>query len=215
VVAAYGEPPDDPAASRAWVNRLLDETGSDRRALVQLLLRLRATGCLPRSPLRRSPRLRGGPFRARLSFEYAAATFLDVEMARWAVDAWGYALGVVAADCVWSPPPAAVAPEVTAPRPVVTPPAPALHTYHAAPTLPPALVAARGGKIPGRVRRAVARANAPPVHNPFPANFDRLAGGAFMLLLALSAVGMWMGIATRREAGGLEVPERCPCARPG
>ena len=43
-VAAHGEPPDAAAGATAWRNRLLDETGSDHRGLVQLLLRVRADG---------------------------------------------------------------------------------------------------------------------------------------------------------------------------
>jgi hypothetical protein len=55
------------------------------------------------------------------------------------------------------------------------------------------------------VRRAIARANAPPAANPFPKHFDQIAGYTFMGMVATAAGAIWIGIADRREAGGLEV----------
>ena len=212
VVAQLGDPPEAPDAARAWCNRLLDETGSDRRGLVQLLLRVRADGVVAELPSGPMTPAAWAPVRARLAFAYAASTYLDAEMARWAVDAWAYAHGVIGADGLWAPPaPPAPAPSrgAMAPLPARTPTPPAPVVAAAA----TAAAAAGGpagkaapGKVPARVRRAVARSNAPPVHNPFPKHFDRLVGGAFVALLVIAAAGMWVGIAARREAGGLEVP---------
>jgi hypothetical protein len=209
VVTRWGEPAGaDAPAGVVWQNRLLDEVGSDRRGLVQLLLRVHADGLaaqIPRGPLDPAA---WATIRARLAFGYASATYLNGDMARWAVDAWAYALGVIDARALYAPPPPPpTAPSLVAPRPAATAHQPAPATAAAAPGR---LAAGHHGKLPGRVRRAVARANAPPAPNPFPANFDRLAGYAFAGMLTVAATAMWVGIAARREAGGLEVRAVAP-----
>jgi hypothetical protein len=229
LVRRAGLPPADDAgptgARTRWRNGLLDLVGSDARPLADLLLRVEAHGvaaAIPAGPLAPAA---WAPVRARLAFAYAAETFLDAEMARWAVDAWAYATGAIDAGGLYVAPPVVspVAPPVVlgavpvGARPAVAGggapmyPAPASATpvygspAFGAPALP-AGVTARPGKIPGRVRRAMARANAPPAPNPFPKNFDRIAGLTFMGMVAAAAGAMWMGIAERREAGGLEAP---------
>lgn len=207
LVARGGAPPpgDAPADERTrWRNALLDEVGSDARPLVELLLRVEAHGVvaqLPRGPLAPAA---WGPVRARLAFQYAAETYLDAEMARWAVDAWAYAAGTIEAAGLYVAPPAAPLPgAVSAPTPRVIPSA----APTAAAYVPPGAAAARPAvpaKLPGRVRRAMARANAPPPPNPFPQNFDRIAGLTFMGMVTVAAVAMWFGIVDRREAGGVE-----------
>ncbi len=204
---AADEPPaGGPSSARLrWRNLLLDEVGSDARALVDLLLRVQAHGvvaAIPPGPLGPAA---WAPLRARLAFGHAAETFLDADMARWAVDAWGYALGAIEAGALYVAPPtaplpapvpvAASSPAGPSPAAVRTPAA----SYAVAPPPAPA-------KIPGRVRRAIARANAPPPPNPFPPNFDRIAGYTFAGVVTLAAVGIWLGIVDRREAGGLDLP---------
>jgi hypothetical protein len=216
LVARRGAPPagDAPADERArWRNALLDEVGSDARPLVELLLRVQAHGVvaqLPRGPLAPGA---WGPIRARLAFQYATETYLDAEMARWAVDAWAYAVGTIDAAGLYVAPPAAPLPGAPpAARPA--PAAAAGAAPHAAATgvraaaapaawpgqLPPGTLPP--GRLPGRVRRAIARANAPPAPNPFPKNFDRIAGLTFVGMVTAAAVAMWFGIVARREAGG-------------
>lgn len=214
VVGAWGEPPAAGSeALRGWQNRLLDEVGSDRRGLVQLVLRVHADGLaseIPRGPFAPAA---WATIRARLAFGYASSTYLDGDMARWAVDAWAYALGVIDARGLYTPVPAA-APGAASPAAAAPRVAAAVHPPQPTAALAPQPVAAAhktagylpvGRKVPGRVRRAIARANAPPAPNPFPANFDRLAGYAFFGMFAVAATAMWIGIAERREAGGLEV----------
>jgi hypothetical protein len=229
LVRRAGLPPADDAgptgARTRWRNGLLDLVGSDARPLADLLLRLEAHGvaaAIPAGPLAPAA---WAPVRARLAFAYAAETFLDAEMARWAVDAWAYATGAIDTGALYVAPPVVspVAPPVVlgampvAARPAVAgggapmalAPASATPAYGSpafAGSTFTAGATARPGKIPGRVRRAMARANAPPAPNPFPKNFDRIAGLTFMGMVAAAAGAMWMGIAERREAGGLEAP---------
>jgi hypothetical protein len=229
LVRRAGLPPADDAgptgARTRWRNGLLDLVGSDARPLADLLLRVEAHGVVAAVPAGPLAPAAWAPVRARLAFAYAAETFLDAEMARWAVDAWAYATGAIDAGGLYVAPPVvspvappvvfgampvAARPPVTgggAPMPLV--PASATPAYgspaFAASTLT-AGATTRPGKIPGRVRRAMARANAPPAPNPFPKNFDRIAGLTFMGMVAAAAGAMWMGIAERREAGGLETP---------
>jgi hypothetical protein len=209
---AAGTPGSDPAADGAgerarWRNLLLDEVGSDARPLVDLLLRVQGHGLLGAIPAAPLGAAAWAPLRARLAFGYAAETFLDADVARWAVDAWGYAIGAVDADGLYVAPP--VAP-FWAPAPVAPPAVVRTPVVPAAVVAAPAVAAgathpAGRAKLPGRVRRAMARANAPPTVNPFPANFDRIAGFTCAGIVAVAAFGMWIGIVDRREAGGLEV----------
>jgi hypothetical protein len=84
--------PDWPDAS--WTvrqNRLLDEVGSDLRPLVALLVRAGEGGVadgLPATPAA-WPAARGS-----LIVALTAHSFLLPEMARWAVECWGYATGL-------------------------------------------------------------------------------------------------------------------------
>lgn len=79
-----------------WIvlqNRVLDEVGSDLRPLVALLVRAGEAGVLEQMPGSRAtwPAARGA-----LVLSLTAHSFLQPEMARWAVECWGYALGIVA-----------------------------------------------------------------------------------------------------------------------
>ena len=209
LVRRAGAPPprSAPAADRVgWRNLLLDEVGSDARPLADLLLRVEGDGVVAAIPAGALAPIAWAPVRARLAFGYAAETFLDAEVARWAVDAWAYALGAIDATGLYVAPPVAPLPPpiaVVAPAPArLSVVVPATATTAAPGALPPP-VAAR--KVPGSMRRAMARANAPPAPNPFPQNFDRIAGFTFMGMVTAAAVAIWVGIAERREAGGLEV----------
>jgi len=83
--------------TRADVGRLLDECGSDHRPLVDLLLdigrtvRPVLTGCAPHSGSS------WDTLRAPLVHKLVSTRFLQPDVARWAVDAWALALGVVTA----------------------------------------------------------------------------------------------------------------------
>lgn len=125
-------------------NRVLDEVGSDLRPLVALLVRAGEAGLLEQMPGSRAawPAARGA-----LVLSLTAHSFLQPEMARWAVECWGYALGIVAESDLT----VAADPRVAA---AVPPPARAGHgvpTQTPTPTSPssrPAVSAASMGGAP-------------------------------------------------------------------
>ena len=92
---------DEDAGDRATIsarqrNRLLDETGSDHRPLVDLLIEL---GHAVRPALRRLERTPLSPAawdtaRAPLVHQIVSTRYLQPDVARWAVDVWARALGV-------------------------------------------------------------------------------------------------------------------------
>lgn len=73
-------------------NRLLDEVGGDLRPLVALLVRAGEAGLVDQLPTSRAawPQVRGA-----LVLSLTHGAFLQPEMARWAVECWAYAMGVV------------------------------------------------------------------------------------------------------------------------
>ncbi|HYW32102.1 MAG TPA: hypothetical protein VE869_11390 [Gemmatimonas sp.] len=122
-------------------NRMLDHCGSDHRPLVDLLLSLGPT-------LQR--RLHGSPAavlwetrRAPLVHHTVSTRYLQPDVARWAVDAWAAALGLIPERNVSSP---TVQSAVTA--------AP-LHELRGGALPPPALSTARIGAYRGAAARAV------------------------------------------------------------
>lgn len=112
---------EDPAAypgptPLVFRGRLLDRVGSDARPLVQLLATVAERGVYEalRGAAARGDDWRGvrGPLVVSLTQEH----YLQPEMAQWAVECWGYALGLVRID--------ALSPGITrpAPAPVVRAP---------------------------------------------------------------------------------------------
>jgi hypothetical protein len=76
-------------------NRLLDEVSSDAKPLANLLVEAidrGVTTALPRAPL---PPAAWSARSTPLVMRWVADRFLQPEVARWAVEAWGYALGCI------------------------------------------------------------------------------------------------------------------------
>lgn len=103
-------------------NRMLDACGSDHRPLVELLLHV---GPLIQGRLPSAPMAAGDWSTARAPIVHAvvASRYLQPDVARWAVDAWASALGLVPLALIASPVVASSAPQlVTTPlRPPATP----------------------------------------------------------------------------------------------
>jgi len=79
-------------------NRLLDEVGSDARPLANILLEAIERGVLyslPRAPLDAAT---WNSKSAPLVNQWVAERFLQPEVARWAIEAWGYAFGCIDAS---------------------------------------------------------------------------------------------------------------------
>lgn len=91
-------------------NRLLDETGSDARPLAELLMEARRRGWRARMPATASDTARWDAAVAPFILQWSAERFIQPEMARWAVECWGYALGIVDATQLRIAPPPPLAP---------------------------------------------------------------------------------------------------------
>jgi hypothetical protein len=143
--------------------RLLDEVGSDARPLVQLLQSVAERGVVARMRDALANGQRFGDVRGPLVVQLTDEAFLRREMAQWAVETWGYALGLATlADLTPGVgrvvPPRAPAP-VRAAVPAVTSPAgsAAARTAAPRPMLTPTATAMRPAYRP---------ANAPPGYRP-------------------------------------------------
>ena len=154
----------------SWIvlqNRVLDEVGSDLRPLVALLVRAGEAGLLEQMPTSRAawPAVRGA-----LVLSLTAHSFLQPEMARWAVECWGYALGVAAeGDLTVAADPRAAVPAPTRVVPNAPPNPPT------APAVPPAGAAWPIGAPPPRAP-VPARPGAPPVRS-MPNTMPSVAAG--------------------------------------
>lgn len=104
---------DEPSV--VFRNRLLDETGSDARPLADLLMEALRRGWRERM-LERAPAAE--PFATPLwdatvapfIMQWSAERFVQPDMARWAVECWGYALGMITSEQIRvAPPPRAPA----------------------------------------------------------------------------------------------------------
>ncbi len=86
-------------------NRLLDETGSDVKPFAELLLEALQRGWrdrLPTQPVDESWwDALSGPF----VMQWASERFVQAEMARWAVECWAYAFGIIGAEALRIAPP--------------------------------------------------------------------------------------------------------------
>ena len=92
LLAAEPGLPDGDAATR-WLHRLLDEVGSDHRALAEFLCTVAASGAVDEARRARDAGERWDAVRSRLVMRLAGAKFYQPEMVGWALDAWGRALG--------------------------------------------------------------------------------------------------------------------------
>lgn len=117
LLAAPGPLP--PRGTAEFRNRLLDETGGDFRPLVQFLLQLADAGLVDDLEAAAARGERWDETHRRLAMAWTAEHYSQPEMARWAVAAWGAALG----RC----------PVPDDPPPPLTAPAHAAHTTGASP----------------------------------------------------------------------------------
>ncbi|MCU0648040.1 MAG: hypothetical protein MUF00_08600 [Gemmatimonadaceae bacterium] len=135
-------------------NLLLDAVGSDHRPLVDLLLFAEERGVPARLPTDPLTGDRWELVHAQIALDFAARTFVQIDAARWAVETWAFAMGIVGDEQLEriEPEPApltrpASAPPARAPSAVHVPPrtratgAPP-SSRAAAPSLPPRSVAA-------------------------------------------------------------------------
>ncbi len=76
-------------------NRLLDFTGSDARPLAELLIEALRRGVRERLPEVAIESARWDAFVSPFVMQWSAERFVQPEMARWAVECWGYALRVI------------------------------------------------------------------------------------------------------------------------
>jgi hypothetical protein len=79
-------------------NRLLDAVGSDHRPLVDLLLFAEERGVTTRLPAETLEGDRWELVHAHTALDLAARTFVHIDAARWAVEAWAFALGRIAVE---------------------------------------------------------------------------------------------------------------------
>lgn len=88
-------------------NRLLDRTGSDARPLVEFLLEALQRGWRERLPSTPMDAAHWQGLSASFALRWTADRFVQPEMARWAVETWGYALRVIdERQLTIAPPPA-------------------------------------------------------------------------------------------------------------
>lgn len=94
--AVEAEAGDRAVLSTRQRNRLLDETGSDHRPLVDLLIDLGhvVRPALERVPQRPLSAAAWDTTRAPMVHQIVSTRYLQPDVARWAVDVWGRALGV-------------------------------------------------------------------------------------------------------------------------
>jgi hypothetical protein len=95
----------DQPSLQVFRNRLLDETGSDARPFAELLLEAIQRGWrdrLPSQPVDESWwDALSGPF----VMQWSSERFVQAEMARWAVECWAFAFGVIGPDALRIAPP--------------------------------------------------------------------------------------------------------------
>jgi|GEM_PF-1372479 len=111
----------DDASLARFRNLLLDQTGSDSRPLADLLLEAVRRGWRERLPSEPLEPARWDAISSPFVMRWAAERFVQQEMARWAAESWGFALGVIGADQLRiALPPPAVAPPTRTPNQTVT-----------------------------------------------------------------------------------------------
>ncbi|HYW32103.1 MAG TPA: hypothetical protein VE869_11395 [Gemmatimonas sp.] len=100
---------EDPAwnagSLQLFRNRLLDHTGSDARPLAELLLEAYRRGWQHRIGGVPMASARWDALVAPFIMQWSAERFVQPDMARWAVECWGYALGIIDAGQLRIAPP--------------------------------------------------------------------------------------------------------------
>lgn len=98
-------------------NRLLDRTGMDARPFAELLLEADRRGWRDRLPAGTVDTARWHTLIASFAMQWSTERFVQPEMARWALETWGYAMRVIdASQLTIAPPPR---PEAMATTPAV------------------------------------------------------------------------------------------------
>lgn len=87
-------------------NRLLDLTGSDARPLAELLLEALQRGWRELLPRERIEPSRWDALAAPFVMRWSAERFIQPDMAQWAAESWGFALGLIAPEQLRIAPPA-------------------------------------------------------------------------------------------------------------
>lgn len=86
-------------------NRLLDETGSDARPLAELLIEALRRGIRERLAVGAMESARWDAVVSPFVMQWSVERFVQPDMARWAVECWGYALRVIPPDQLRIAPP--------------------------------------------------------------------------------------------------------------
>ena len=139
-------------------NRLLDHTGSDARPLAELLIEALRRGVRERLPDGAMESARWDAIVAPFVMQWSAERFVQPDMARWAVECWGYAWHVIQPEQLRVAPPPKAKPESRAEP--ITVLAARLHATAAASGAQAARRAGLGATAPHvtpRVTRAVTR----------------------------------------------------------
>jgi len=177
-------------------NRLLDEVGSDARPLANILLEAIERGvlyALPRAPLNAAV---WNTKSAPLVNQWVADRFLQPEVARWAIEAWGYAFGCIDASQL-----TAFVDRPDRSRPShdeITPRSgngSSNGGAYALPPLTPSRTPSRSGVLPpspGGVRRGGARSGAAASPTYSPVNRRPQAGAYSPSMGTRSASGTWV-----------------------
>ncbi|WP_396206819.1 hypothetical protein [Gemmatimonas sp.] len=107
-------------------NRLLDHAGSDARPYAELLLEAYRRGWHTTLPTTALDQARWNAMMSPFLLQWCAERFLLPEMARWALESWAYALGVIGpSQLTVAPPPEPIATPTPLPRaPTQTRPTP-------------------------------------------------------------------------------------------
>jgi hypothetical protein len=86
-------------------NRLLDRTGSDARPLAELLIEALRRGWRDRLPPGAVDPARWHTLTSSFVLQWSTERFVQPEMARWALESWGYAMRVIDASQITIAPP--------------------------------------------------------------------------------------------------------------
>lgn len=201
-------------------NRLLDDTGSDARPLADLLIEAIHRGWRERLPREPMEPARWDALAAPFVMQWSAERFIQPDMAQWAAESWGFALGVIAPEQLRIVPPA---PPRPAPRTATAPtPAPPTLSGRAGARSP---VPPRSGMLPpsaaGRaaVRPASRSRYVPSTYagapQPNPKLVWGLAGAAVFMYLVFIARMAWTVNVNKRAERAAAAAAAAATAAPG